>query len=358
MGAGRNPSIGLCPPGGDQGVFQSQPRGCATSGLMPEQNFIINVNGMPNYTGELVDVFRCIAALGDTGCGFEHQFESVLRALGADGAAAPPENAGFLRPDAFLQIVLLTGEDDCSAPPDSDLFDSSSMTIADPLGPLQSYRCNEFGHLCGGKRPPRTPTGEVDLGTCTSAEDGRLLRVEDVVTALQRLKADPSKVLVAAIAGPTTPYKVNLGPAQIKNDTSMWPFVEHSCTSMEGDGDPAVRIKQFIDAFGANGVFEDYCADSFAPALQAIASQVGKVLGPPCIGANVDASKCKFVDHQTNAQGTVVSTPLSECAGIGDPGPCWFVQANTPACPGAQSVLFTRPGAVTTDLTTTATCPM
>ena len=41
-----------------------------------------------------------------------------LRALGADGRGGPPaENQGFLRPDAYLAIILITNEDDCSASP-------------------------------------------------------------------------------------------------------------------------------------------------------------------------------------------------------------------------------------------------
>ena len=79
-----------------------------------------------------------------------------LRALGADGFGGPPaENAGFLRPDAYLAIILITNEDDCSASPGQGpnnripLFDTRSNTnIASQLGPPANFRCNEFGHLC------------------------------------------------------------------------------------------------------------------------------------------------------------------------------------------------------------------
>src|SRR5262249_8144002 len=157
-----------------QGFLQAAPTtspACARASLNADQHFIVNNMGMPNYQGDIADVFSCIAQLGDQGCGFEHQLASVLRALGADGVAPPAQNNGFLRPDAYLQVVLVTNEDDCSAPPDSDLFDSSSMTVTDPLGPMQSYRCNEFGHLCSGQKPPRQPASQVDLGMCVSAED-------------------------------------------------------------------------------------------------------------------------------------------------------------------------------------------
>ena len=238
MGAGRDTGIDHCPQGGDQGMFHTMPLGgapCMRASLNAGQNFIVDVGGQANYTGDISDVFACIAALGANGCGFEHQLESVARALGADGAPAPATNANFLRADALLQIILLTNEDDCSAPPDSDLFDSSSSMVSDPLGPMQSYRCNEFGHLCGGQMPPRQPAGETDLGMCVSNEMGKLIPVGDVITAFKALKTDPSRVLVSAITGPAAPYKVNVGPSQVQGDPAMWPFVEHSCTNTEPD---------------------------------------------------------------------------------------------------------------------------
>src|SRR5262249_1180318 len=134
MGAGAN-AVELC--NNDQGIFQATPRGtCTAAGLMPGQTYISNVNGVANYTGNISDTFSCIAALGQDGCGFEGQLKSVARALGADGFAPPPENTGFLRPNAFLAVVLITNEDDCSVPDNSPLFDTNSRLVGDSLGPL------------------------------------------------------------------------------------------------------------------------------------------------------------------------------------------------------------------------------
>ncbi|HVU51338.1 MAG TPA: hypothetical protein VHL80_11660 [Polyangia bacterium] len=378
MGAGRNPSIEHCPLGGDGGVFRSAPVGatCATGRLDPGQHYISNVHGLTNYTGTLEDVFGCVAALGDGGCGFEHQFASVLRALGADGAPPPAENAGFLRPGAYLLVVLITNEDDCSAPPDSALFDSSSALVSDPLGPLQSYRCNEFGHLCGGRPPPRTPSGPTDLtGTCTSAEDGRLLRVADVAAALKRLKSDPDKVMVAAVAGPKDPYVVDTVPPELP-DVAPWPVVDHSCTTAEPDGsvtygDPSVRIAEWVEAFGGNGVFTTICADSFKPALTEIAEEARVHLDPGCMSAPVlDAdgdpwtgatpADCSVVDHASSASGAPVDMVLPECAPgqTAGPTPCWFLVASPAGCaPGETLVQFNRPGGSTyEDLVTSVEC--
>ena len=57
-------------------------------------------------------------------------------------------NVVFCVPDATLAVVLITNEDDCSVPDDSDLIDPSQKLMSDPLGPFWSFRCNEFGHLC------------------------------------------------------------------------------------------------------------------------------------------------------------------------------------------------------------------
>jgi hypothetical protein len=365
MGAGRVNSVDIpsCRHGGDQGIFRSTPRGmCATTGLDAGQNFISNINGQANYTGDISQVFSCIASVGDGGCGFEHQFASVLRALGADGrGAAPPENASFLRPNAYLAVILLTNEDDCSAPADSDLFDPASRLVSDPLGPLASYRCNEFGHLCGGQRPPRSPAGPVDLsGTCQSAEDGRLFKVADVVAALKVLKPDPSQILVAAIAGDTSPYVVKLGPPSLKEDPNQWPYIEHSCTTATDYADPAIRVKEWVDAFHGNGVFQSICNDSFAPALQRIAQVVGGPLGAPCIPAKIVGGTahpaCTAVDHTFSAQGMTIDTPLPACTDNNAQPPCWALTTDALRCGVGNLVTLQRAPGPYAPLSTTVTC--
>ena len=144
LGAGDGSVAGCDATGGKNGIFQYTARGtCPTSGLDAGATFISDINGVRNYSGNLTDVFRCIAALGESGCGFEHPLAAITRALGADLQPAPAENQGFLRPDAFLVIVVLTNEDDCSTSPSSPVFDATANTA---LGPPGNFRCNEFGH--------------------------------------------------------------------------------------------------------------------------------------------------------------------------------------------------------------------
>lgn len=367
MGAGQETGVQGCRPGGDAGSLQTAPRApCMASGLMPGQSFIQSVNGMQNFTGDIADVFSCMARLGDAGCGFEHQFASVLKAL--EG------NTQFLRPNAYLSIILITNEDDCSAPADTDLFNPMSRLVGDALGPLASFRCNQYGHLCGGMQPPRAM---AELNNCVSAEDGRLMRVSEAIARTKALKADPMKILVAAIAGPVSPYRVNMVPAGgaggIMEDQ---PQVAHSCTTpppMPGAqpeyGDPSIRIKQWIDAF-PNGIFLPICQESFAPALQNIAMKISQVIGPKCInGPFLDKDPvaagtqydCRVADRAPNPSGVLVETPVPACdESAAGTFPCWQL-VDSPNCQGGRLMQIQRtpPGMMpppATELNTRVEC--
>jgi hypothetical protein len=350
MGAGPFTEIPQCHPGGDQGVLQNAPRGsCTATGLDAGARFISFSNAARNFSAgmSLEQVFACIAPLGASGCGFEHQLASVARALGADGAPAPAANAGFLRPDAKLVIVLVTNEDDCSAPPDSRLFDPASRFVSDPLGPLASYRCNEFGHTCNGTHPPRTQAG--DLGhECHSAEDGVLVRVSDFVAELRALKDHPSNVTVSSIAGPAEPYAVTLIPAALKADPSMWPQVVPSCTTEDASADPAVRLRDFTEAIG--GGFFPICAATFAPVLQRVAADsIGQTRH--CLTSAPSDHDATLAGIQPACTVTDAGRPLSVCEGSTPPNlPCYAVAPNQ-RCPASGMEVFLQAGGAVPELT-------
>ena len=283
LGAGDGSVAGCTADGGDAGIFHYTARGtCTSTNLDPGATFISDVDGVKNYTGNIDDVFTCIASVGNSGCGFEQPLGSVARALGADGRPMPAENQGFLRPDALLFIVLLTDEDDCSVPPGSALFDTTSnVNLASQLGPATNFRCNEFGHLCNGAKPPRlAPTGDVNdlvsLDGCVSAEGaGMLTPLATLRAQLRSLKPFPDQqILVAAIAAPSAPYTVEWRNPY-GNDTGPWPVIDHSCMGSDGTfAAPAVRLNEFATGFGANGQTSNICVDSFAPILSSFAAQL------------------------------------------------------------------------------------
>jgi hypothetical protein len=326
-------SIG-CTAAGDQGEFQSAPRSnakltppttCTNTTLATplgaadsSHTFITDADMMPNYTDpNITDVLQCIALLGDSGCGFEHQLASIDRALGADGLGpAPSTNAGFLRPNAYLVIIILTDEDDCSAPANTELYslNGGQQNISNPLGPISNYRCNQFGHLCTDpasgtvSAPPLNPPSDaqgtstaptLDLTNCTSNDtaSGLLTPVAKFISDIKALKPDPDhQIVVASITAPATPYAVRWLPAVGGQNTKpgeLWPQVEQSCgpagsidvnpkatqTPADGSsGDPAVRITQFAQAF-PNGVQGSVCDLSFATTIGAVASKIGQLIG-------------------------------------------------------------------------------
>ena len=290
MGAGDGSVAGCDSSGGKHGIFQYTPRGtCTATGLAPGATYISHDGSVRNYTGNLEDAFTCIAALGETGCGFEHQLAALSRALSADDSPPPTENQGFLRRDAYLFVVLLTNEDDCSAPSGSPLFDTKANTLlASVLGPPANFRCNEFGHLCNGAKPPRlAPNGSVNdtvtLDGCVPAEgNGLLTPVASFVAQLRSLKPFPDQqIVVAAIGGPPVPYSINWR-APYSNDTGPWPMMEPSCTTSDGAiADPAVRVSAWAQSFGANGLLLPICVDSYAASFDRIAQLMNTAGGTP-----------------------------------------------------------------------------
>lgn len=337
MGAGNWGNVNQCGaaehPSDDQAKLQQGPGGAgsgACSMLHMGQKFLANGDGTAaspaNFDGDIGAAVQCMASLGDSGCGFESQMKSLAYALSKARDPMDPDNGGFLRSDARLAIILLTNEDDCSVADDSLLLDPGINSVTDPtgLGALQSYRCNEFGHLCGGAPPPhgydfatgtfnlatgtfRTAagpgTGGVVLNGCVSADGngktdplvvdpngnadpsmGHLFyTVPELVAGFRSFKANPADVFMAAIAGPTTDvdgtslYRVFANENQATGELD--PVVDHSCVQAGANGqmeyaDPAVRIKQVVDGFGSNGTFYPICASDYSATTQSIAASI------------------------------------------------------------------------------------
>jgi hypothetical protein len=366
----------LITPAGDEGIFQySAHAPCASTGLEAGATFISDVDGVRNYTGNLEDVFTCIAALGEQGCGFEHQFAAITRALGVDSnGPAPSENQGFLRADAYLAIVLITNEDDCSATPGVNLYDTTSNTnMASQLGPPSNFRCNEFGHLCNGRRPDRNAPNN-DLGAtvaydgCASNEtDHFLLGVRDTADRIRSLKADDGQIMIAAITGPRAPYVVRWKEpstpdtsCNANGQTCPWPVIQHSCVGA-ADGnfaDPAVRIGDLVDQF-SNGRTLSICDDDYSPALADIAGSVVAYVNEPCILGHIakkpgtTREDCTVVDNATGAS-------IPACAETGGTGQCWSIHpGGANACGGVSVAVQADPnGADPAPPSTTVDCSM
>jgi hypothetical protein len=358
MGAGAG--IQNCNGSGDSGILRIGPsdgsRLCAATSdrFLALRTDPVTGQRTTNYTGELPEVFGCMALLGISGCGLEQPLASVLRALGADGSPLPAENQDFLRRDAFLGVVLVANEDDCSARQGaaSELFSTNPNNLAGEFGPVNSFRCNEFGHLCmidGQLRPPvRTAAGTYE--GCQSNENGMLTKVSDFVASLRRLKGDPAKVFVASIAGPPAPYEVALNPPPIP-DTGGWPAIAHSCGDPGSVGvfaDPAVRLAQVTQLLGPYGLFESICGDGGSMPLENIARRMTAPIDDPCVTRPPSGQDCRVVDRWIDPDGTKHAADLESCAGDVAAAPCWRL-IDDAACPGAQRLEVDRGGTAAPD---------
>jgi hypothetical protein len=292
-----------CEGGGDGGSLLRGPPGSSCP-LDAGDRFLfdsISASGRDiNYPeGKLAETFACMAQLGKSGCGFEQHLEAVRRALDHH-----PDNAGFLRDRAFLAVVLIADEDDCS-PRSAALFDPDRAD----LGPQQDFRCFEYGVEC----EPDRPRVEGAKAECAPRADSELVEpVDTYVDFLRSLKQDPGRIIVAGIVGEAGPVAVDQrGDA----DDPEW-TLEPSCTTADGGkADPAIRQRAFIDAFPARSTAQTICpADgNLAGALAVIGELVGQVLGSPCIPG-------QLLDGDDQTDGVQPICQVSEVEFLDEPG--------------------------------------
>ena len=82
----------------------------------------------PSFAGGLSNAFACLGDRGLTGCGPLQPLEAARSALAAAG--------DFLRPDAYLAIVVIAGADDASLPPVDAYVDFVKSLKVDPANQL------------------------------------------------------------------------------------------------------------------------------------------------------------------------------------------------------------------------------
>jgi hypothetical protein len=354
FGAGRLVAD-TCRPLGDLGRFQVK-AGCGFDPAAAGARFLaVDGRGRQNFTGDLADVFSCLATLGANGCGYEHQLQAIRGALSKQ---INPETSGFLRSEAHLGIILLTDEDDSSAEPDATLFDAEHPEQS------ASLRCNTAGHLCGGRNVP-AEVFSAPLASCqpfqrnnTTDKQTRLINVEDFVAFIKELKPGrPDKIVVAAVmgwdSGSDAQYRIDLATRNDISGTRTELEVAPACSSPQnGVAAPAVRVKAFIDAFGENGSWHDICASDFSPAMAAIGRQLAARLNNTCLPAPpfdsdpvVDGvqADCQVVDRRpaADARSGFQDVLIGPCPGSSSM-PCWEL-ASDPVCGSGYRVAVRRP---------------
>lgn len=220
-----------------------------------------------NFTGSLPETFACMATLGNRGCGFEQPLESMRRALSG------PQATSFLREHAYLVVVIVSDEDDCSAK-DTSIFDGRTQSLASPLGPPKSFRCFEHGVRCDQDDEQIRNTGPRS-GCVPRDESQYLYAVDEYVQFLYGLKRSPDQVLVATIAGELEP--VNVVSRYDERQNLDYVALDYSCNEDDAEAVPPIRLSAFVHGFGeANRQETSICADDFSNALDDIGNLIVK----------------------------------------------------------------------------------
>jgi hypothetical protein len=338
-------AIGSAGNGGCSGTGKAgnlQISGAAVSGAFISDIKQTDGSRSKNYTGELTDVFSTMAKVGAGGCGFEQHLEAMKRALDNN-----PSNPGFLRPDAYLAVIFIADEDDCSMSHGAMLGPESPA-----LGPLQSMRCTRFGVTCdqGGA----TPDQMFQVGTktqCHSNEDSQYLeKVQNYVNFLKGLKSDPTKVVVAGIMGVLDPFQIELRPPP--GSTTAIQQLAHSCTYNGATGaeysDPPVRLKFFLDQFPNRSTYTSICQQNLQDGLTLIANLLKAVIGDPCIEGDLADTNpstpeidpdCSVSDVANYGKPTQSEKILPACDGSLSNKPCWHLVEDAPNCPSTPTNL-------------------
>jgi hypothetical protein len=377
LGAGSN-GAACNTPGGDNGCLQTMTVGACDG---PSGKFIAITNDEGTLSGNIPDVstpirdgqgvitgcndsagadgvldacdiagsFSCVANLGTQGCGFEQHLESAYRALSDMNQGELACNGGFLRENALLAVVVLADEDDCSAT-DNRLF------TGDPsLGPLESYRCFEFGTQCneeitrtiGATYTGCEPREEAD---CPWPGGCYLRPISSYVDFFSTLKP-PGKFIYAAIAGPWQP-----NDAVFIESEDGDPDVASSCNG--GSAAPGIRLRALADALGEDGLYApdlnaSVCSASYLPALEELELRIHERLRPACLPSPLTDANGDLIESPSEAictvdEVTALGTPeeehddlpmcvfetprsdslcpaLDESAGIVENFPCWML---------------------------------
>jgi hypothetical protein len=279
FGAGSAHPALECSNFGDRGSFLARPAcGLAGGALW----LSVDALGNKNFPGELVTTFSCLASLGTGGCGYEHHLQSLRASLNSNVA---PQNAGFLRDDARLGIVILADEDDCSAGPDATFF---AEVIAGQAG---SLRCALRGHTCNGQPVTATAGFSAPLAACqpvmhaNTPQDGRdrLINVSNVVQDIKAVKdLREDRILVSAIIGwdpsPGATYAIEMGMGVSGPQLDLKP----ACTNVNpgaGSAAPGIRLQAFARSFLRHTV-HSICAD-LDPAMTDIGNALAGMMAAP-----------------------------------------------------------------------------
>jgi hypothetical protein len=279
---------------------------------------------------EFRDDFVCNAYLSTRGCGLEQQLESAYRALVVRDPRERPgntdANAGFVRPDAVLGIVVISDEEDgsvrdCryaeSGRPCADALSVYDLSAAgwgdaadlnlrfyaytpgsaqdptwpidryiDPRDPSRGFTSLKPGHpervVFAGivgvplRLPARGEQIDWDrlLGTTASGDDaveGSVAEGPFTMRPNRRDPACPASAMMPACREEGSTYDPARGSCADLGSARAWPSRR------------IAEVARRFDTLHQTGTVASICALDYAPALRQIVDRIGRSLGGRCL---------------------------------------------------------------------------
>jgi hypothetical protein len=305
-----------CSGAGEAGKLRRLPNGAA---------FISDVDDgsggrTRNYAGSLSDAFAQIATVGSSGCIVEQHLEAVKKALDNN-----PANAGFLRPNAYLAVIILADEDDCSLAK-SSLFTASNVNFA----------CTREAIECDSPSTSLDQPG-VRQDCHPDHSSSVMTQVDRYVAFLKGLKADPRDVIVAGIIG-------DAGPFEILNGPSLKPSCRYkgTATSTEQFAFPALRTKDFLEQFGDRSTMATICDDDLSDGVTKVAALLKRTVSDPCFDQTLADVDAKTPGNQydcsvTEVRGEQEIGVIPACDATRSQPTCWHIEEDAQRCAYTKS---------------------
>jgi hypothetical protein len=272
---------------GDDGQLldRSRQSGCMAGGW--PRVFDFARGGDPSSFARAVS---CVAATGLGGCGFEQQLEATLKALSpsvpqswtAPGYVAPVffnntyghadrANAGFVRPESVLAVLLVTDEEDCSWA-DPELVNQRS-TIYDAI---LNLRCFNY------------PMAVLPVERYVGGSDG--------ASGLLGLRPYASRLVFGAIVGfpadlELSSYATILADARMterpdpREPTRLVPSCDSPTRGVAYPPRRILRVAEGLSDGGASTVAGSICAADYTATIARFVRAIGIAgAGPGCGG--------------------------------------------------------------------------
>jgi hypothetical protein len=279
--------------------------------LAPQKGdrYLWKTDGVSNAPGnDLIGTFKCMAMLGDSGCGLESPLEAAKRALDHHNSL----NDGFLRKNSVLSIIFITDEDDCSVQLsarslNNPAFSDCTNANQSPL-PASCYRndfrCLAYNLACN--EPLSTPGLKTG---CHENGNGYLESIDKYVRFFSQ--RDPGSLVLAGIWTPSLLDNPKGDPARDgKLEVEYDPLIckaggSVSCgtdalnrgrgskAACQSPSDPQffgqaqLRLSKFVRSFPASARVEQSVCEpqNFGSVLDVVADRIGRGVGSYCLSA-------------------------------------------------------------------------